>query len=374
MQRRRVRSGISVKKSPRPTILPPLQTRLWHASRSCPFRAAAGMVVVAALAVGIVWWSTGRAKPTEILTIAPVVATSPAARHPLTGAPLSAALSAIPPVAAVVIENSAEAWPLAGVEDAFLVIEAPAEASIPRFLAFFDLTTATDAPIGPVRSARPYFLSWGSEFGALFAHVGGSPAAMQALAAGMFPLTNVDEIAGGSVFWRSAQRAAPHNTYTTTERLTRAVPEGMMLSYAPTIADERTPDGGQAAGSATLDWSEGTLYDIAWDYDLTGGNYQRMRSGIPVRSADGDNITAENVIVIATDITILDAVGRREIVTVGEGDALALRDGIAVPVRWKKSAGDARLQFFVGDAEYPLKPGTTWIEVIEDLTNVTLQE
>ena len=78
----------------------------------------------------------------------------------------------------VMIDEHTDARSQSGIDQAFLVIEAPVEAGIPRLLSFF--SEAQDVKkIGPVRSARPYFLDWAKEFGALYAHVGGSDEALE---------------------------------------------------------------------------------------------------------------------------------------------------------------------------------------------------
>src|SRR3990170_2448321 len=75
---------------------------------------------------------------------------------------------------AVVIENHLDARPQSGLSKAELVYETLAEGGITRLLAIY---LAEDTRLGPVRSNRPYFLDWVSEYKAGYAHVGGSPKA-----------------------------------------------------------------------------------------------------------------------------------------------------------------------------------------------------
>jgi len=99
-------------------------------------------------------------------------------RHPLTGQIIDAQLDNLPQVFGVMVENSADAWPLSGLDQAFLVIEAPVEGSIPRFIAFFSDDQEVEK-IGPVRSARPYYIDWNDGLQAMYTHVGGSPEALE---------------------------------------------------------------------------------------------------------------------------------------------------------------------------------------------------
>ena len=124
-----------------------------------------------------------------------------------------------PPLFAVQVENMVDARPLSGVARANLVYETLAEAGITRLLAIY---TADDtvSEIGPVRSARAYYVDWASEFGALYAHSGGSPEALSLIP--NYNVLDLNEFANGRFFWRSSSRYAPHNLYTSTELLNSA--------------------------------------------------------------------------------------------------------------------------------------------------------
>ncbi len=56
---------------------------------------------------------------------------------------------------------------------------APAEGGIPRYMAIYQSRLGTD--IGPVRSARVYYVLWASELNAVYGHSGGSPQALRML-------------------------------------------------------------------------------------------------------------------------------------------------------------------------------------------------
>lgn len=74
----------------------------------------------------------------------------------------------------VMIENTVDARPQSGLSAADVIYEAIAEGGITRFLVVYYCRDA--GQIGPVRSARTYFLDFISEYGEnpLYAHVGGA--------------------------------------------------------------------------------------------------------------------------------------------------------------------------------------------------------
>lgn len=196
---------------------------------------ASAIVLALALALGIVW--RGREGGEVVGGVEgggeAEVAVS-GFRHPLDGAAVGEETEDLPGVYAVMIDNAVDAWPPSGIERAFLVIEAPVEAGIPRYEAFFaaDAAEAVDK-IGPVRSARPYFVDWANEFDALYAHVGGSNAALEVISStGTFDL---NEFYNASSFWRASDRYAPHNAYTSTELLAAAVGRAEERGRAPDV-------------------------------------------------------------------------------------------------------------------------------------------
>lgn len=286
------------------------------------------------------------------------------ATHPLTGVPVEEAYTVLPRVFAVMVENAADAWPLSGVEDAFLVIEAPVEGNIPRFVAFFSEEGATEK-IGPVRSARPYYLDWASAFRAIYAHVGGSPEALALIPKRM--IQDLNQFYQSEYFWRQTTggRYAPHNVYTSIDLLKEAavefpkeegeVYEGMRFGELTGEFEEAT--------SIEVDFGPGSTYDVAWEYQ--DGVYTRYQNGTLMKMTDGDTIGVNNVVVLTMDVRTVDNEGRKAIETVGFGSGVMYRDGKQIPITWRKTADSYQLEFVNDTGEFvPLAPGTTWIQVL----------
>jgi len=72
----------------------------------------------------------------------------------------------------VMVENSEGARPQSGLDKANIVYEVLAEGGITRLLAIYYDQDAEE--VGPIRSARPYFVSKSLEHQAIYVHVGGS--------------------------------------------------------------------------------------------------------------------------------------------------------------------------------------------------------
>ncbi|HCC83347.1 TPA: hypothetical protein DEP96_00695 [Candidatus Uhrbacteria bacterium] len=292
-------------------------------------------------------------------------------RNPLTGEKLEVALTELPQVTAVMVENSADAWPLVGLDQAFLVIEAPVEGMIPRFELFF-APDAVAPKIGPVRSARPYYVDWAAQFGALYAHVGGSPDALDKLRTAN--VTNFDQFFNGDYFWRdTATRSAPHNVYTSIENLVDAEINVKKMPV-PSYTFWQFKDGAASGEnhSLTIDWTAGGTYDVAWDYDAATNVYTRKQGGTANFLEHWAKVVADNVVVMESDMEVLDEKGRRSIRTTGTGSAMIAQDGQIITATWSKESETAPLRFLdEAGNEIKMNAGKTWIEVVPSLSQVT---
>ncbi|PKC50181.1 hypothetical protein RhiirA1_487131, partial [Rhizophagus irregularis] len=116
----------------------------------------------------------------------------------------------------VTINNHPAARPQSGIGSADVVYEMLAEGDVTRFLALFQSEIPEN--IGPVRSARDYFIELASGLDAFYIAHGYSPEAQTMLVNGI-----VDNINGmqydGTLFIRSKDRYAPHNSYISCENV-----------------------------------------------------------------------------------------------------------------------------------------------------------
>ncbi len=296
-------------------------------------------------------------------------------RHPLTGFPIYEQME-LPQVFGVMVDNHVDAWPQAGIEKAFLVIEAPVEAGISRFLAFFSDDQDVDK-IGPVRSARPYFLDWNNELDGLYVHVGGSDSALDQIGSG--GTFDLNQYWFDSYFWRVLNRYAPHNVYTSTKLLKRYVGAKKEAGVAPRRLYEiwKFKDADLSVEPEVKNISvtfDAPSYVTQWNFDPEARRYLRAQSGSVHLMEDKTQISSDNIVVIVTDVEILDSVGRRSIRTTGEGKVFLFRDGKQFEGIWKKESESNRLRFYNTDGnEFELNAGVTWIEVISDESDLEIE-
>jgi len=295
--------------------------------------------------------------------------------HPLTGF-LLPEKEDLPQVYAVMIDHSADAWPQAGIDQAFLVIEAPVEAGIPRLEAFF-YEGQNVSRIGPVRSARPYFVDWANELDAMYVHVGGSNQALELIDNnGTFDL---NQFWNGNNFWRDNNgRYAPHNVYTSTELLGQALEKAKEEERNPDLVygmwkfvEEPEDLSSWEVADPIVNFTSGTTYQVKWIYNEDKQEYQRWQGSREFKLEDGTGITTNNVVVMITDMEVIDGVGRKEVRTTGRGDAYLFKNGFVQEIKWVKPSANQRLRFIALDGqEVLMNPGKTWIEVIDGYDNL----
>lgn len=347
--------------------------------RSWPLLAI-GAVLVCAIIGGLVWFAVsgiGRKTSGAPMIVSTADGSTSTAMvgdlvsRSLDGVLVSPADANLQPYA-VMVENHTDARPLSGPAAANLAYEIPVEGGITRYLLVFDATTTVDQ-IGPVRSARPYFVDMADGLNAVYAHVGGSPDALNNIK-GMSSFRDLNEFFNGKYFWRSAKRDAPHNAYTRTDLLHAAAAakswrEGHFhgWSYKEDYPLDATPTSTVARGTIQgPDLQFGGAYNVSWTYDRTSNAYLRSEGGSKQTDANGAQVTARNVVVIQTDGKTIDDYGRLSIRTTGRGKATLYRDGYAIPVTWKRTSGEHLLFESADGSDTFFNRGTTWVEVTFD--------
>ncbi|MEK9166060.1 MAG: DUF3048 domain-containing protein [Patescibacteria group bacterium] len=272
---------------------------------------------------------------------------------------------------AVIIDNGIGAGMPYGLSQADLVIEAPAEGGVTRFLAFFDQQKLIDK-IGPVRSVRPYFIDFAESYGAVLAHAGGSPEALAELSkAGDYNLIDIDEIGpDGHYFWRDPNLSAPHNLFTSRNLLNQAY-KNTAYTYNRIESSDCTeakpfqeklnlsdPD------NVAIDYSI-ISYEIEYKYDKEKQGYVRYQGGKEFIAAENNQILIDNVLIAFMEVKVADSEGRLKIRTIGEGGAVICNLGQCKDGKWRLPALDKRIRFYYGDeSEARLRPGKTWINIV----------
>ncbi len=269
---------------------------------------------------------------------------------------------------AIMIDNHPDARPQSGLAKADAVWETLVEGGLTRTMAIFRSASATE--IGPVRSARPYFLDWAREADAVYGHVGGSDEALSDLAQPGSGLNDANEFSNGAAYWRDTRRDAPHNTYTSSERL-RALIASKKWNATTDAFDLSPRDAGSATGTpaslVAVTYAEnGEREEFRWN--ARKGGYELWRNGRQALDRDGAAIVPKTVVVLETRLVPIDdphGKGLVGIVTTGSGTATVFRSGVALFGTWQKSSATEPTEVRAADGQkIPFSRGQVWYAVV----------
>ncbi len=122
---------------------------------------------------------------------------------------------------AFMFNNIKAASPQSGTSEVDIMYEAVVEGGITRMMGIF--TVLPKAKIGSIRSARPYYVSIAKEYDALYIHVGGSDDAKAKIANLSVADLDGNSSIGNILMYRDSLARAPHNAFTTAQRIVKSV-------------------------------------------------------------------------------------------------------------------------------------------------------
>lgn len=280
---------------------------------------------------------------------------------------------------AVMIDNHNQAWPQAGLNEAYMVYEIIVEGGETRLMALFkgkDLEK-----IGPVRSSRHYFLDYAMENDAIYVHFGWSPQAKSDIT--KYSINNINGISeDGTTFWRVTDKSAPHNAVTSTKNILESAAsknyrttsdEESVLNY---VTDEVNLEDGQSAITVTIPHS--TLQVVKYEYDSENKVYKRYaRSKEQTDWTTGDTITTKNIIITKCDNYDLNdssGKGRQGLKNIGTFDGYYITNGKAIKIKCIKSARDEKTKYQdLEGNEIEVNDGNTFVNICPTDADIVIE-
>lgn len=298
---------------------------------------------------------------------------------------------------AVMIENHTEARPQSGISSADVVYETVAEGGITRFMSLFYCNLG-DIQVGPVRSARTYFLDWLSEYDALYAHVGGANTSGPADALGQIITYNIKDLnqfsIGFPTFWRDYDRlghpvATEHTMYSTTQKLwavgaqrgwtatDSSTNKKWADSFVPWQFKDGQPGTGATASIHVPFWSNSDGYQVDWSYDKNCNCYHRKNGGADHIDFDNKQVLSPVNVVVQFEVESHAHDGYENDVHLlygdkGQGRALIFQNGQVIEGTWNKATRLAREKFLDQNGkEISFVRGQIWIQTVPEGNKVT---
>lgn len=316
----------------------------------------------------------------------------------------------------VMIENHTEARPQSGLSYADVVYEALAEGGITRFLAIYECQDA--GTIGPVRSARVYFLNYISEYGEypLYAHVGGANCnaatgdgcanGAKADALGFIDkwgwkfYNDLDQMGFDDLTYKRIQGklttadggpvATEHTMYTTTQGIWDYAKEKRDIAYEDAdgnawdedfvmwkFADDPKESARPKSQTIAYDFGSGPDFAVKWTYDPITNTYIRSNGGEKHIDLETKKALAfKNVVVLFMDVSPANDgyTGGTHLLydNIGSGEALVFQNGKEIEATWTKADRASRLKLEDEDGnEITFTRGPIWFSLLETGSDVS---
>lgn len=302
----------------------------------------------------------------------------------------------------VMIENHQEARPQSGISFADVTYEAVAEGGVTRTLNIYYCQDA--GIIGPIRSARTYFLDFISEYGdyPLYAHVGGANTDGPADALGQIEdygwavYNDLNQFSiGYPTYWRDQNRlgrdvATEHTMYSTTSKLWDfAKKRGLtdinkagdkwdagFVKYS--FKDDSSLSERPSGQNIHIEFWSNDKYYVDWQYNKQNNIYLRKNGEAHIDRNTKKQLNVSNVIILfMTERHANDGYeGNAHLLygTKGQGKASIFLDGKQIKGTWKKAGRTERTIVYDGSGnEIKFNRGKLWFEILPTDSVVNVQ-
>jgi len=318
------------------------------------------VVLVAAAVIVVVTRHKNTVTPTTSTTTTQAIPIAP-----LTGLPDPGGAALKRPALTVKIENTPEALPQWGIDQADVVYEEIVNGGITRLAAIFN--SQAPAKIGPIRSVRPTDTQVVWPLGGIFAYSGGAPYAIASIeTVPGLKLVDEDVADETNAMYRDPDLYAPHNLFGVGSALFAIggtpAPPPALFTYRS--AGEKVK--GTKVASFVVPFP--SIYPVTWTWDPTSQSWDRTLFGKADVTGTGVRESPKNVVVM--DVDYVNGIGTLNSYAdlQGSGTADIFTDGKEITGTWSRGASKSDVITYQNakGASIDLTPGQTWVEILDD--------
>ena len=293
--------------------------------------------------------------------------TKPMHVAPLTGLPDPLEMTKHRSALTIKIDNTPEAMPQYGIENADVVYEEIVEGGITRLAAIFN--TRLPTVVGPVRSVRRTDREIVFPIGGIFAFSGGAEYAVRSIETAPVKLYN--ESNSGPAMFRGSKRFPPHNLFANAALLMKKDglprPPPALFTYRSGSRKARGP----RVRSFVVGFTEG--YAATYSWDTTSRSWDRSVFSQPDVAANGVRISPRNVIVMSVNyvggVGVIDSYAQ----LIGSGPVEVFTGGRLQRGTWSRPSLRQRAVFRnLAGQLIKLTPGQTWVELLDVSEHVSI--
>ena len=281
------------------------------------------------------------------------------------------------PIAYMIDNNIGEAKH-AGLQDSYLNYEIIVEGGLTRIMAIYKDKKVT--LIGPIRSARHYFLDYALENDAIYAHFGWSPQAENDIK--QMGVNNINGMTDPEPYRRDEKAKAPHNVFTNTSFIKSYIDKKKYDSESNNwkllnlsakeinLATESSPD---VANKVSMTYSENEYR--TYSYDQSNKHYLRSQNGKPhLDRKSNEQLHYKNIIIMKVKNESIDSEGRQTLDNVGSGAGYYITNGYYRKINWSKQTRMSKTNYTYEDGStVTLNDGNTFIQIVPENSNINIE-
>ncbi len=266
-----------------------------------------------------------------------------------------------------------------GLQKSYLNYEIIVEGGLTRIMAIYkdrDISL-----IGPVRSARHYFLDYALENDCIYSHHGGSPQAYNNISS--LNISDIDGMTSPNAFARDSSIAAPHNVFTSIKRIKTEAEKKKystesqnwkLFKYSPDEIDLSKDQSTELLTANNISMSYSNSEIRGYTYDINNKYYLRTMKGQPhIDRITQQQLNYKNIIIIRVNNKTIDRDGRQDLDNIGNGDGYFITNGYALPIKWSKdSRTNKTIYTYTNGEEITLNDGNTFVQIVPINNNITI--
>ncbi len=251
-----------------------------------------------------------------------------------------------------------------------VMYEALAEGGITRMLGVYQGTDKIKR-LGSVRSARHYFVSFASEWDAIFCHFGQTKYAISKMEE--LKINNLSGLSaiGGVVYKRDSTLHAPHNVFTSGSQMLKGAKQ---LGYSTKINEDKMAKHFEFYDTDTdLDGASGTTYinlpfsnysTCYLKYDKKTKEYKKFEYRTQHKDhKNNKQLSFKNVIIQLVKETNIDRNGYQHLyLHKRKGEGYYITNGKRMKIKWRKNEEEGTMCYYDTDGNVlTINPGKTYI-------------
>ena len=272
---------------------------------------------------------------------------------------------------AFMFNNIKNAFPQSGTSEMDIIYEAVVEGGITRLMGITQ--NITSDRIGSLRSARPYYVSIAKEYDALYIHIGGSEDAKKKIKALGVADFDGNSGLGNTLIYRDKSIRAPHNAFTSKERIDKVVDskdyhkeyEGVKDNHF-VFYDEVQEISGDGSASEKINIELSGYAKPYFTYNKEDELYYRYAFDKEhIDKNTNKQLAFTNIIIQYVKQWAYDDHDRQKMdIDDSKGDGVYISAGEYKEITWKRNEEKLTMQYLDNGKLLTVNPGKTYIALV----------